>query len=370
MRRSVRAVPAVVPWILPLLLAGPACTDATTGDPDSPMAGGSAEAGRGGGGGSGGSGGPGGPGGSTGGGGSNAGGGGGQGGSDEPGGAGAAGGGNAGGNSAGEGGDSGGAGGGAGGAGGETPDPEPPPADAGAAGSPGGPGDTSKFSFFVTSLKALQVLSGSENGFGGDLRFGKADGLAGADEICRQAAEMGKPGAGQKTWRAFLSVTEGPEGMPVHARDRIGPGPWYDRNERLVAMDLDGLFSGERPAGDPMIVSDLPNERGEPNHYVGPNGLASTVFDNHDTITGSDTQGRLRAGSAAATCNDWTSTTATGRPYCGHSWPRSPRSGRQWASDHQVANCRPGLDRTLGGSGSSIGTSGGYGGFYCFALPQ
>mgnify|MGYP003541606380 CR=1 FL=1 len=29
-----------------------------------------------------------------------------------------------------------------------------------------------KFSFFVTSLKAIQELSKSTNGFGGDLRFG------------------------------------------------------------------------------------------------------------------------------------------------------------------------------------------------------
>jgi hypothetical protein len=29
-----------------------------------------------------------------------------------------------------------------------------------------------KFSFFVTSLAALQQLSGSQDGFGGDLRFG------------------------------------------------------------------------------------------------------------------------------------------------------------------------------------------------------
>ena len=39
------------------------------------------------------------------------------------------------------------------------------------------------FSFFVTSLAALQSLSGNPEGFGGDLRFGQPDGLSGADEI-------------------------------------------------------------------------------------------------------------------------------------------------------------------------------------------
>jgi hypothetical protein len=51
-----------------------------------------------------------------------------------------------------------------------------------------------KFSFFVTSLEAMRRLSGSQDGFGGDL-----GGLEGADRICQQIAEG--VGAGQKTWR-------------------------------------------------------------------------------------------------------------------------------------------------------------------------
>jgi hypothetical protein len=228
-----------------------------------------------------------------------------------------------------------------------------------------------KFSFFVTSYPSMRTLSGKAEGFGGDLRFGKADGLSGADEICRQVAELGMPGAGQKQWRAFLSVTTGPSGTAVNARDRIGTGPWYDALGRLIANDLAGLFSGARPAGDADAVKDLPNEFGQPNHYVGPNGLETSTVDNHDTLTGSDAMGNLRASSAADTCSDWTSTSGSGRPYIGHSWPRSADSGTQWASDHQVPGCAAGIDRTLGGSGSGscIGCSGGYGGFYCFALP-
>ena len=228
------------------------------------------------------------------------------------------------------------------------------------------------FSFFVVSMRALQVLSENPAGFGGDLRFGQADGLSGADEICRRAAEMGMPGAGQKNWRAFLSVTQGPGGQPVHARDRIGPGPWYDRDGRLLARNLTDLFAGARPVGgDPMLANDMTNERGEPNHRVGASGLQASNVDNHDTLTGSDTMGRLRAAGAINTCNDWTSATVAGRPYIGHSWPRSANSGRQWASDHTVPGCRPGVDATLGGSGAGgcVGCSGGYGGFYCFAAP-
>lgn len=240
-----------------------------------------------------------------------------------------------------------------------------------AAGGADGANLLSKFSFFVTSLPSIVALSGKAEGFGGDLRFGKGDGLSGADEICRQIAERGMPGAGQKQWRAFLSVTAGPGGTAVNARDRVGTGPWYDRLGRLVANDLTGLFSGDRPAGEATVVNDLPNENGEPNHYVGPGGLTASTVDNHDTITGSDTMGRLRSTSAADTCNDWTSAAASGKPWLGHSWPRSATNGRSWVSDHQASGCIAGVDRTLGGSGSGscIGCAGGYGGFYCFALP-
>lgn len=231
--------------------------------------------------------------------------------------------------------------------------------------------EVKKFSFFVTSYPSMKKLSGKAEGFGGDLRFGKADGLTGADEICRQVAELGMPGAGQKQWRAFLSVTKGPGGTAVNARDRIGTGPWHDALGRVIANDLTSLFAGARPGGDADAAKDLPNEFGQPNHYVGANGLQTETVDNHDTLTGSDTTGKLRAESAADTCSDWTSTSGSGRPYIGHSWPRSANNGTQWASDHQVPGCAAGVDKTLGGSGSGscIGCSGGYGGFYCFALP-
>jgi hypothetical protein len=281
-----------------------------------------------------------------------------------------------GGNAGGSGGNAGGAGGATGGGGGSggagsggyggggDGSPDGAPAETG--GGSGGP-DTSNFSFFVISQRALTVLSGKPEGFGGDLRFGKPDGLSGADELCRRAAEMGRPGAGSKTWRALLSVASGSGGMPVHARDRVGQGPWYDRNGRLLAMNLEGLFAGDRPMGDAQLINDMTNERGEPNHRVGVNGYnPSQLFDNHDTLTGSNAQGRLQAG---GTCNDWTAASG-GRPMIGHSWPRSANSGRHWVSDHSAPGCTPGVDRTVGGSGSGgcVGCSGGYGGFYCFAV--
>lgn len=85
-----------------------------------------------------------------------------------------------------------------------------------------------RFSFFVTSMAALQELSGSSNGFGGDLRFGETGagaGLRGADKLCATIAERSMQGAGQKGWRAFLSVGADENGNQVNAIDRLGAGP-------------------------------------------------------------------------------------------------------------------------------------------------
>jgi hypothetical protein len=177
--------------------------------------------------------------------------------------------------------------------------------------------DATKFSFFVTSLQSLQELSGSQTGFGGDLRFGETGegaGLRGADKICAAIAELSLPGSKDKGWRAFLSTSS------VDARDRIGEGPWYDRKGRIVAEDLESLLT-ERPAAAAEIMNDLPNEFGVPNHD--PDGKGQV--DNHDMLTGSNSMGRLYCPDDAAhcTCDDWTSSEPTGRPRVGHSWPRS-----------------------------------------------
>jgi hypothetical protein len=251
----------------------------------------------------------------------------------------------------------------------------PPSAGSGSSGQSAAMGgsavDPASFSFFVTSLEAMQELSGSQDGFGGDLRYGESTGLAGADKICTEVAERSLAGAGSKVWRAFLSAKAGgPNGEVVHARDRIGNGPWYDGAGRLVAMNLDALLT-TRPAADAAIVNDLPNEHGIPNH--GPPDI-----DNHDVVTASDAMGRYSNG---ITCNDWTSTETVmppadmrrngfnhNGPTIGHSWPA--QSGQSWIYAHAAPGCSPsvGLTQTGAGSGVGIGNGGGYGGIYCFAM--
>jgi hypothetical protein len=232
-----------------------------------------------------------------------------------------------------------------------------------------------KFSFFVTSLAGLKRLSSSENGFGGDLRFGKTGkgaGLLGADSICQCLAEASMPGSKVKQWRAFLSVSAGPNGNQVNAIDRIGTGPWYDRLGRLVSNSVSDLFQ-TRPKGDAAIKNDLPNEYGVPNHRPDPN---QPIVDNHQVITGSDDQGGLD--SKTSTCQDWTSASnacSSQRcgPRCGLSWPRN--NSQSWICAMQLWGCGAGIDlEESTGAGEkgvyTIGNGGGYGGFYCFALSQ
>jgi hypothetical protein len=234
-----------------------------------------------------------------------------------------------------------------------------------------------KFSFFVTSLKAIRELSGSTNGFGGDLRFhhtGQGAGLLGADSICQCIAERSMPGSKVKQWHAFLSVTADASGKQVNAIDRIGTGPWYDRLGRLFGATLADLKL-TRPNADAAIKNDFPNEDGVPNHQPDPTQAA---VDNHDFLTGTNDQGKLY--SSTATCLDWTSVlgdrSVSGRPRVGHSWPRAGAGGagggtmENWMSALDEGGCAPGINliETGGPNDVTVGCGGGYGGFYCFAL--
>ena len=208
------------------------------------------------------------------------------------------------------------------------------------------------FSFFVTSLDTMRAQSGSQDGFGGNL-----GGLAGADAICQTAAA--NVGFGGKTWRAYLSTYN--NGAPLHAIDRIGAGPWYDRNGRLIASNVAGLLQ-TRPDGDQATVDDLPDENGTP---------LTTLGDSHDVMTATNTSGRFDGTSAVASCQDWTSAVGPGseeRVRLGHSWPAF--SGQHWATAHRMRGCSPGVNLLQNGPGEGdcVGCGGGWGAIYCFAL--
>jgi hypothetical protein len=72
-----------------------------------------------------------------------------------------------------------------------------------------------------------------------------------------------------------------------------------------------------------------------------------------------------------STCGNWTSTErSAGRPRIGFSYPAGNR--QHWLSGQDEGGCGAGIVlQDLGGSDPSnpiVGSGGGYGGFYCFAL--
>ena len=265
------------------------------------------------------------------------------------------------------------------------------------AGSGGTTSTAGKFSFFVVSYAAVQKIAGNTKGLGGDLRHGQTGagaGLKGADKICSEVAEGAMAGAGSKTWHAFLSATADENGKQVNAIDRIGEGPWYDRLGRLFANNLSELYYDRPKSADAAIKNDFPNENGVNNQNPDKTGNV----DNHDMLTGSNDQGKLYG--STSTCSDWTSTATTGsKPRVGHSWPTSanmctttstqggagtggssgggmPGGGMggamcNWMSALDEAGCAPGVNLIQnGGPGNdgTVGSGGGYGGWYCFAL--
>src|SRR6185503_11315490 len=73
-------------------------------------------------------------------------------------------------------------------------------------------GPVAEMTFFVTSVG---------RGFGGNL-----GGLAGADNHCQRLAQNVE--RGDHMWRAYLSAPATSSSPAVHARDRIGKGPWVN----------------------------------------------------------------------------------------------------------------------------------------------
>src|SRR5947209_19575367 len=83
----------------------------------------------------------------------------------------------------------------------------------------------SNMTFFVTSVGV---------GKGGDL-----GGLAGADAHCQRLAQAA--GAGNRTWRAYLSTQAAGGAQAVNAKDRIGAGPWQNAKGQVIAKDVNEL---------------------------------------------------------------------------------------------------------------------------------
>lgn len=196
-----------------------------------------------------------------------------------------------------------------------------------------GGGDANDLSFFVTSTT----------------HDGNLGGLEGADEECDELATA--VGAGNKTWRAYLSAENG--GMPVHAKDRIGEGPWVNADGVTLAANLEALHALD---GNPDLFID---ENGE--KINGQWNMAEV--NEHDIITGSNTAGELLMGETNSTCEDWTSNSLTIGPQVGHTDGLGPNmmmmrpQHTSWNGGHGARGC----------SAELLAMSGSTGRFYCFA---
>lgn len=185
-------------------------------------------------------------------------------------------------------------------------------------------------SFFVTSVG---------KGDGGNL-----GGLAGADAHCQTLAAAA--GRGNATWRAYLSAAAQGAIPVIHARDRIGRGPWFNARGVLIASNVDDLHEDRNNIRKPTAL----NEKGEE-----VKGSGDTP-NQHDILTGSDSTGRLIPGNAAlTTCNNWTSN-STGNAMVGHH-DRLGGASASWNSVHSTRSC----------SQPDLVATGGAGLFYCFA---
>jgi len=204
-------------------------------------------------------------------------------------------------------------------------------------------------SFFVTST----TPTGS----------GNLGGLAGADQICQNLAAAA--GAGGKTWHAYLSAQARPNQAPVNARGRIGQGPWYNQKGQMIAANVADLHGDNQRDRNGLRQASVLDEKGQ---------IVSSMPQQHDIMTGSDSGGRAFADGLDHTCNNWTSDQMTiplppntdagvpperARAMLGHSDRGLNGAGNtSWNMAHMSQGC----------SKQALINTGGSGRLYCFAI--
>ena len=185
--------------------------------------------------------------------------------------------------------------------------------------------------FFITSVGP---------GNGADL-----GGLAGADRHCHMLAEA--VGAGDREWRAYLSTINEGGSAAVHARDRIGTGPWYNAKGVMVAESVAQLHSDANNLGKETSLT----EKGE---TVNGRGDSPNM---HDILTGSNPDGTAFTGEGYSNCDNWTSSGEGSAQLGHHDRTGGGQNPTSWNSAHGSRGC----------SQQNLQATGGNGLFYCFA---
>jgi hypothetical protein len=180
--------------------------------------------------------------------------------------------------------------------------------------------------FFVTS-RGL--------GKGGDL-----GGLAGADAHCQALAQA--QGAGDHTWRAYLSTQATATAPAVNARDRIGGGPWYNANGDLIAQNLAQLHGKASKLDKETAVTEAAGD---------------VEADMHEILTGSRPDGTAFPAGDDRSCGNWTSSGAGGAEAGSFDQAGERAGSGAWNSGRRTSGC----------SEEALHASSGAGLFYCFA---
>jgi hypothetical protein len=187
--------------------------------------------------------------------------------------------------------------------------------------------------FFVTSTG-----SGKGADFGG---------LAGADKHCQTLATA--VGAGNRTWRAYLSSSAAGGAPAVNAKDRIGTGPWQNVKGVVIAGNVAELHGSNNLTKQNSLTEkgDVVNGRGDTPNM-------------HDVLTGTQPDGTAFPGSDDKTCGNWTKS-GEGVAQVGHIdriGLKDDEPSRSWNSSHPSAGCSDEALRKTGGAGL----------LYCFAV--
>ena len=204
-------------------------------------------------------------------------------------------------------------------------------------------------SFFVTSATPTGT--------------GNLGGLAGADQICQNLAAS--VGAGNRTWHAYLSTQARPGVPQVNARGRIGNGPWFNQKGLMIAGSVADLHGDQQRDRNGLRQASVLDEKGQ---------IVSQMPQQHDIMTGSDSDGRAFTDGIDHTCNNWTSDQMTiplpanadagvppdrARAMLGHSDRGLQGAGNtSWNAAHMSQGC----------SKQALINTGGSGRIYCFAI--
>jgi len=201
-----------------------------------------------------------------------------------------------------------------------------------------GPQPNAGMNFFITS---------SNPGKGADL-----GGLEGADRHCQTLAAA--VGQGGKTWRAYLSTQADGGRAAIHARDRIGAGPYLNFRGEEIARDKAALHTAD---GNRISADSALTERGQ--KVVGRGWLINY----HDILTGSNPDGTAFPADKDMTCGNWTKSGA-GSAMVGHHdriGLDASAPAKSWNASH------PSRGSEGGCSQADLRSTGGGGLIYCFA---